>query len=211
MLIAIIVCLAIGFASLLLCHIPLHLILCICNRKVRSFRKAKKRFIAKNAWFKPKIVSKLYNTCFSLWFVFWAMLIPLTLLSMFSFLPLAASIVIQALIWMCLFLHFGVRSDYRSTTDNKLSNRIKSLDGHLGVESTEAYVSDYELGKEDDTEEDEDTEPDNNILKRKSKIDMAEEDDIKVKHSYSFCIYICLCVIDTLTHTSCHKLGCYQL
>jgi hypothetical protein len=184
MLVAIIVCLVIGFASLLLCHIPLHLILCVCDRKVKPFRKTKKRFIAKNAWFKPKIVSKVYNTCFSVWFMFWTMLIPLTLLSMFNFLPLAASIVIQALIWMCLFLHFGVRSDYRSTIDNKLSNRIKSLDGHLGIESTEAYVSDYRLEKEEDIDEDEDTEPDNNILKRKTKIDMAEEDDIKVVISY---------------------------
>jgi len=52
---------------------------------------------------------------------------------MFGKLPIVASVLIQVLLWFLLLVHFGVRSDYRSTKDNRFLQRIHTLDANLGV------------------------------------------------------------------------------
>lgn len=136
---------------------------------------------AKHEKFKTKIVSRVYHTTLSIWCMFWLLLAPLTLLTMFNRLHIAASIFIQMGVWIVVLLHFGVRSNYKATKATKLTNRIKSLDSGLGRESTEPFRG-YKLGDEDDEDDDDEEfeEYDAGALHRKTKLDLAEEHDLKV-------------------------------
>ena len=179
MIVFIVVSLLIGILSLLFVHIPLKLTIFICNRRVQSYRRGVKRLEAKHEKFKTKVLSKVYHTSFNIWLLFWLLLAPLTILSGFNRLPIAASILIQIVVWLLVLLHYGVRSDYRSFKSNKLTNRIRTLDSNLGRETTEPFHSNKFGDEEDDDEEF--AEYDAGALHRKSKLDLADEDDLKVR------------------------------
>jgi hypothetical protein len=188
MIISLIVVLVIGGISLLLFHIPIKLLLCFGNR-MRWYRRSHKQLAQRcGALYRPKTANKVYNTFSSLFYLFWLVLCPLTILAMFSRLPIYASILIQVVIWFIVLLHFAVKSDYRSFQNKSLSSRISSLDIHLGGkgEDEDEFEANYEMDQRLDDQEEPDEEFDDessyadNTLQRRSKFDITFSDDLQV-------------------------------